>query len=225
MHPSAMNNARLFFSTYFRSEKPCVVVDIGSQDFNGSMRNVAPSHCRYIGVDFSAGAGVDVVLQDPYQLPFADGSVDVVVSSSCFEHVEFFWLMFMEVMRVLKPHGLFYLNAPTNGDYHRYPVDCWRFYPDAGVALVRWAQRNGFKPALLESFVAYQEHDIWNDFVAVFIQAESCATEYPGRMLDKLDRYMNGKRYGERSILMHQAASEDRSLVRTLSNELRHIDS
>ena len=225
MHPSAMNNARLFFSTYFRSEKPCVVVDIGSQDFNGSMRNVAPSHCRYIGVDFSAGAGVDVVLQDPYQLPFADGSVDVVVSSSCFEHVEFFWLMFMEVMRVLKPHGLFYLNAPTNGDYHRYPVDCWRFYPDAGVALVRWAKRNGFKPALLESFVAYQEHDIWNDFVAVFIQAESCATEYPGRMLDQLDRYMNGKRYGERSILMHQAASEDRSLVRTLSNELRHTDS
>lgn len=220
-----MKNAQLFFSTYFRIEKPCVVLDIGSQDVNGTMRNVAPVHCRYIGVDFSAGAGVDVVLQDPYQLPFADDSVDAVVSSSCFEHVEFFWLMFMEVIRVLKPHGLFYLNAPTNGDYHRYPVDCWRFYPDAGSALVRWAQRNGFKPALLESFIAYQEQDIWNDFVAVFIHAESCATEYPDRMLDQVDRYMNGKRYGERGILMHQTASEDRSLVRALSNELRHIDS
>jgi len=220
-----MDNARLFFSTYFRDEKHCVVLDIGSQDVNGTMRSVAPAYCRYIGVDFSAGAGVDVVLQDPYRLPFADGSVDAVVSSSCFEHVEFFWLMFMEVMRVLKPQGLFYLNAPTNGDYHRYPVDCWRFYPDAGSALVRWAQRNGFKPALLESFVAYQTRDIWNDFVAVFIQAESCATEYPGRMLDQLDRYMNGKRHGERGILMQQAASEDRALVRALSNELRHVDS
>ena len=30
---------------------------------------------------------------------------------------------------------LFYLNAPSNGEFHRYPVDCWRFYPDAGGAL------------------------------------------------------------------------------------------
>lgn len=220
-----MDNARLFFSTYFRIEQPCVVLDIGSQDVNGTMRNVAPAYCRYTGVDFSAGAGVDIVLQDPYRLPFADGSVDAVVSSSCFEHIELFWLMFIEVMRVLKPNGLFYLNAPTNGDYHRYPVDCWRFYPDAGGALVHWAQRNGFKPALLESFVAYQKRDIWNDFVAVFIRDESCATEHPGRMLDQLEHYMNGKLYGGRAILRPQVASEDRALLGALSNELRQADS
>ena len=220
-----MDNAQLFFSTYFRIEQPCVVLDIGSQDVNGTMRNVAPAYCRYIGVDFSAGAGVDIVLQDPYRLPFADGSVDAVVSSSCFEHIEFFWLMFIEVMRVLQPNGLFYLNAPTNGDYHRYPVDCWRFYPDAGGALVHWAQRNGFKPALLESFVAYQKRDIWNDFVAVFIRDESCATEHPGRMLDQLEHYMNGKLHGGRAILRPQVASEDRALLGALSNELRQADS
>jgi SAM-dependent methyltransferase len=71
-----------------------------------------------------------------YKLPFADGSVDVVLSSSCFEHSEFFWLLFLEILRVLRPEGLFYLNAPSNGPFHRYPVDCWRFYPDSGNALV-----------------------------------------------------------------------------------------
>ena len=79
-----------------------------------------------------------MVLDDPYHLPLASESVDVVVSSSRFEHVEFFWLMFNEVLRVFKPDGLFYLNAPSNGEFHRYPVDCWRFYPDAAQALVNW---------------------------------------------------------------------------------------
>ena len=31
---------------------------------------------------------------------------------------------------MLRPAGLFYLNAPSNGDFHRYPVDCWRIMPD-----------------------------------------------------------------------------------------------
>ena len=55
-------------------------------------------------------------------------------------------------MRVLKPAGLLYINAPSNGDYHRYPVDCWRFFPDSGVALQNWANRNGYECAMLESF-------------------------------------------------------------------------
>jgi hypothetical protein len=61
--------------------------------------------------------------------------------------------MFIEIQRVLKPEGLFYLNAPSNGTYHRYPVDCWRFYPDSGVALSHWGQKNGYNTQLIESFV------------------------------------------------------------------------
>jgi SAM-dependent methyltransferase len=212
MHPSALDNGQRFFSTYLsepRLNGEHVVLDVGSQDVNGSLRSVTPAHCRYIGVDFAAGAGVDVVLQDPYRLPFPDGSVDAVVSSSCFEHIEFFWLMFIEVLRVLKPHGLFYLNAPSNGDYHRYPVDCWRFYPDAGPALVHWGQRQGFKPVLLESFTTYQQHDIWNDYVAVFVQHESGTQAHPLRMLHRTDRYMNGRLHGQSAMQKPQAASED----------------
>ena len=89
------------------------MLDIGAQDVNGSLRPLVPEGCRYIGLDFEAGPGVDLVLDDPYRLPFDAGSVDTVVSSSCFEHVEFFWLMFNEVLRVLKPNGLFYLNVPS----------------------------------------------------------------------------------------------------------------
>ena len=138
-----------------------------------------------------------------------DASADVVVSSSCFEHVEFFWVMFNEVLRVLKPAGLFYLNAPSNGDYHRYPVDCWRFYPDAAMALVRWGQRSGYRPALLESFTTYQRLDVWNDSVAVFLKDEALVAQHPARMMGRVGRFMNGHLHGCDAPLNPQTPSED----------------
>lgn len=86
-----------FFSTYFsgaggEGAQP-LILDIGAQDINGSLRQVAPAGARYLGLDFAAGRGVDVVLEDAYRLPFDDGIADAVVSSSCFEHIEMFWLM------------------------------------------------------------------------------------------------------------------------------------
>jgi SAM-dependent methyltransferase len=136
MHPTALHNARLFFDTYALGCQGGTVLDIGAQDLNGSLRSVCLPELRYVGVDFVAGNGVDIVLDDPYRLPFESESVDIVVSSSCFEHSELFWVLFLEIMRVLKAPGLFYLNVPSNGPFHRHPVDCWRFYPDSGDALV-----------------------------------------------------------------------------------------
>jgi len=172
MHQSALTFGKLFFDLYCRRRKGATVIDIGSQDVNGSLRSVCPATLRYIGVDFVAGSNVDVVLEDAYSLPFEAESVDIVVSSSCFEHSEMFWVLFLEILRTLKPGGLFYLNVPSNGIFHRYPVDCWRFYPDSGEALVTWARRNGIGVRLLESFIGAQQPvaEGWNDFVAVFVK-------------------------------------------------------
>jgi hypothetical protein len=38
--------------------------------------------------------------------PLKNDFADVIVSSSCFEHSEFFWLLFNESLRILKPNGL-----------------------------------------------------------------------------------------------------------------------
>jgi len=40
---------------------------------------------------------------------------------------------------VLAPGGLACIIAPSRGPEHRYPLDCWRFYPDAFRALARWS--------------------------------------------------------------------------------------
>lgn len=201
MHATAMKNCESFFSVYvnsFQDAYDVQVIDIGSQDVNGSLRQVTPASFTYTGLDFQKANNVDIVLDDPYSLPLPDASVDIVLSSSCFEHSEMFWLVFLEVMRVLKPAGLFYLNVPSAGSFHRYPVDCWRFYPDSGHALVTWAKRNGYCPILLESFT--QIGGRWQDYIGVFLKDESQLSRFPEQQVTHRTDIENGYRHGQAGL-------------------------
>jgi hypothetical protein len=120
------------------------------------------------------------------------------------------------MMRVLAPHGLLYLNVPTNGDVHRFPVDCWRFYPDSGRALVSWGRRNGIDCELLESYVGPQQGDIWNDFVAVFVRDRACTGRYPARIIDRLEDFHNATRDGVPGLLRPRVFTEDRARLNAL---------
>jgi SAM-dependent methyltransferase len=222
MHPTAMNNAKHFFDCYGSHIKmqgaDIKVIEIGSQDVNGSLRSTCPDNFDYVGVDFVSGRGVDVVLDDPYHLPFDAESADVVVSSSCFEHSEMFWILFLEILRILKPNGLFYLNVPSNGEFHRWPVDCWRFYPDSGRALVTWAQRNGINATLLESYTSTQVGDQWNDFVAVFLKENSLAESFPNRILDTKNDISNGWVHNGSDFKKYSAMPEDKKKLQAISD-------
>lgn len=215
-----MVNARHFFETYLEAKHPgYFTIEIGSllvPNMRGSLRDLAPSNVEYVGIDFEAGPNVDVVLEDPYRLPFEDQSVDICLASSVFEHSEMFWLLFLEILRILKDDGLFYLNVPSNGYFHRYPVDCWRFYPDSGQALVNWAERSGLSPALLESFISAQDGDVWNDFVAVFIKDRQFAERFPSRITSRVTDFVNARTIDSDQILNRRDAPEDLLKLQTI---------
>lgn len=168
MHTSAMRFAEVFFAKY----KPESIVEIGSYDLcGGPMKSAAKHPCVYVGMDLVPGNGVDVVMHDPYVIPAENGVYDAAVSTSTFEHVEFFWLTFLEMVRVVRPGGLIYINAPSNGPFHQHPVDCWRFYPDAGQALAKWAEFNGYSVEVLATGIGAPETDHpdeWKDWWAVW---------------------------------------------------------
>jgi SAM-dependent methyltransferase len=184
LHDTAYEHGRLFFELY-GSEFFRTVVELGSQDVNGSLRDHAPAGVHYIGLDMIAAKGVDLVVSPDAPLPLADGIADAVVTSSAFEHDICFWDTFLELLRLLRPGGLLYVNAPSNGAFHRYPLDCWRFYPDAGVALVRWAARRGIEIELIESFIGLPRAERWADFVAVFRKPGGPALTRTGRIADR----------------------------------------
>jgi SAM-dependent methyltransferase len=214
MHQSAMDHGKLFFDTYLRGMASPRILDVGALDINGSLRTVAPAGAIYVGADFAEGKGVDVMMTDPYHLPFPDGSFDVSVSSSCFEHSEFFWLSFTESLRILRPGGLLYVNSPANGWVHRHPVDCWRFYPDAGRAMERWGLRQGLSNAMVESFIGAQTTgEMWNDFVAVFVRDAARAADHPNRMLDTKLPFTNGLRLGSDILEAPEVWMEDQRSI------------
>jgi hypothetical protein len=198
MHTTAYLTGKHFFETYVHY--PVSIVEIGSQNVNGSLRDHAPQGAPYCGVDFVAGAGVDVVLQDPYKFPFPDNTFDVLVTSSCFEHSEMFWLSFLEGMRILKDDGIMYCNAPSSRMvYHRYPVDCWRFFPDAAKGLQSWGIHNGIPVGVLESFVVnpiQNDESICLDWCSVFIKNGQHQYKYPKRMIDAMPLpWVNGFKF------------------------------
>ncbi|MEO1493521.1 MAG: methyltransferase domain-containing protein [Pseudomonadota bacterium] len=167
MHASSLENMQRCYDEYLaRSpllrQPKLTVVDIGGAHVNGSYADIfAAPKFNYVAVDVEAGDGVDVVLEDPNILPFEDRSADVVLSGQCFEHAEFFWVSFAEMARVVKDQGLIFLIVPSAGPIHRYPVDCYRFYPDAMAALAKYADI-----PLIACW--HDNRGPWNDLVAVF---------------------------------------------------------
>jgi len=168
MHPTAYENACLFYETYLRpsfpTSVPYKVVEFGSCDVNGNLRGIF-QHCEYIGIDMCSGKNVDIVCYSE-STPFETASIDVIISSSNFEHDDCFWMTFLEMCRILKDGGLIYINAPSAGNYHGFPVDCWRFMADTGRALIKWAQRYQYTIELVETYI--DQRNIWRDNVCIF---------------------------------------------------------
>ena len=156
-------------SRYLPRSQPRRVLDIGSYDVNGSYKQVFDDPAwTYIGADLEPGPNVDVVLESPYRLPFASGSIDVLISGQAIEHMDFFWLSWLEMVRTVAPGGLVFLIAPSRGPEHRYPVDCWRFYPDGFDALARWAGVESVEITTDWEPDADPDSAAWGDTVGVF---------------------------------------------------------
>lgn len=171
MHESSRYAYKIFLDVYLQRSvnSSYEVLEVGSRDVNGSILTDERTDITWKSVDIEYGPGVTHVLSDPYLYPFADETFDAVVSTSVFEHVEFFWLSFLEMARVCKTNGFIYINAPSNGPIHRFPIDAWRFYPDAGSQLAKWGVRNGFNTFLIEALMLnLSEREVWADSIYVF---------------------------------------------------------
>lgn len=188
MHLSSLQHVERLVDKYLSKSQSLRVVDIGSYDVNGSYKPFfSRDGWHYTGVDLAAGPNVDVVLESPYRMPLSSHSADVIVSGQAFEHIEYFWLTWLEMARVLKPGGLIFLLAPSRGYEHRHPQDCWRFYPDSYHALANYACMK-----LLEVSTDWEPHADpgsapWGDTVGVFQQpAMGCITRWRRRLMQQI---------------------------------------
>jgi SAM-dependent methyltransferase len=153
------------------ADVPLRILDVGAAAAAVGAETYRPlfdkSRWHYLGMDVCAGDNVDIVVADPYDWrEIDDASFDVVISGQAFEHIEWPWLSMMEIARVVRPCGIVAVTAPSGGHVHRYPKDCWRYYPDGFPALAAFA---GLE--VLESEVdfgyAYPSCAFWGDAFAI----------------------------------------------------------
>jgi len=172
MHKSSYDKVLNFRQRFLagKENEPLQILDIGSHDVNGSYRPIfdVPAW-QYIGADLEPGRNVDIVLRHPYrwsELP--SSSVDVLVSGQTFEHVSQPWAAILELARVLAPGGICCIIAPSSGPEHRYPVDCWRIYPDGFVALAALAELEVQEVVTQWEDAGYVDgSDAWHDSILI----------------------------------------------------------
>lgn len=180
MHDTAMNSATCFGKVY--GSPNMKILDLGGMDVNGGLRNIFESlNLKYVCLDIEDHPTVDVVMKPGERFPFPSESFDLIISTSCFEHDPCFWMTFREMCRVIKKGGYIYVNAPSNGFYHGYPGDNWRFYADAGQALAAWASRTFdgtcYPVQVEETFHIMPMSAPWVDFVCVWKRVDEKTTD------------------------------------------------
>jgi len=217
MHSSAILNLERFFKIYLKKFNNPTILDYGgaSQGKQTTALNILKryyTNYKYLSLDVAPNKNVDIVLKDPYKInELEKESIDIIICTSVFEHIEFFWLTYLEILKLLKPKGIFYLNVPSNGNFHRWSTDCWRFYPDSGNALVKWGKYNKFKPICLESFTTKQILECgWNDYVSVILKDETFSNNFDNKIISEYNDYYNGiDKEGKLSNFLYR--SEDQS--------------
>lgn len=95
---------------YFKNKK---VLDCGSLDINGNNRYLFED-CEYTGIDVGEGKNVDIVCPI-HEFKAEDESFDFIISTECFEHDLHYKKSFRNIIRMLKPNGMFLFTCATTG--------------------------------------------------------------------------------------------------------------
>jgi SAM-dependent methyltransferase len=140
MHDSVYQWTKEMVDKYDLDNSEAWVLETGSCNFNGSVRDHFTKCDNYMGIDMQAGPGVDVVVSthDMFDSKYIQrNSFDVVMCTEMLEHDPKFWVTMQNLYDALDEDGILVLTArgaTADGRSfweHGYPNDYWRFMPQS----------------------------------------------------------------------------------------------
>jgi len=132
-------------------EKTIKILEVGSLNINGGVRDLFPFPNEFTGIDLQKGEGVDIQM-NAHDLTWRFGSevFDIVICLDTLEHDDAFWVTIKNIREVLRTRGLLFLSVPAfTFPIHRHPKDYWRFGEDA------------FREVLLKGFKILEFEEIF----------------------------------------------------------------
>lgn len=125
------------FSDFFIKNKKINILELGSFNYNGSIRQFFPGS-EYTGVDVINGNDVDIVY-DGKNFDFKENTFDLCISCECFEHNPYWKENFLDLIKFTKYDGFVIITCATLGrpehgttrtDLHSSPgsMNKWNYY-------------------------------------------------------------------------------------------------
>lgn len=156
--------ARSFFRRHLADLPPLRVVEFGSLNINGSIRDVYPQARSWLGVDIQPGDSVDVVA-DAATWQTRD-TFDVCVSGSVFEHTPAWADIITNAQRVLEVGGLFLASCARDAHPAHSAVDGGRlrdgeFYANVGAVEMTAALHGWSDVSVVEADGYYGNDDLY----------------------------------------------------------------
>ena len=128
-------NSELLFQKYSAPvfKEGMKVLEIGPNGNPSTFQTLVASNARveWETLDLTGDKKPTHVAENEYQFNLQDNTYDIVLSGQVIEHVKKVWIWVKELARICKPGGRVITIAPLSWPYHEFPVDCWRFYPEA----------------------------------------------------------------------------------------------
>lgn len=227
MHPAAIKfflYVHEHFPQYFFGKR---VLDAGGGDINGNNRWMF-GECEYIVNDVVDAPNVTVVAKTS-ELTFPDEHFDIIISSECFEHDLEYEKSMQNIVRMLKPNGLFAFSCASDGR------------PEHGT----------FRTTPQHSFTTHLQDDAWGNYyknlnekdVVAAIPCQDIFTSY-AMFYESVshDIYFVGFKKGSRgnpaipmyrgpnvtcralhgSVILESLTSEELFALQNATTELRH---
>lgn len=153
---------REFLDLYSQSSSPAVL-ELGSRNVTGiTRRHYFSGVGEYVGLDIVDGEGVDVV-GDVHRLSdyLPVEKFDFAFSMSVFEHLLFPWKAVLELNKVIKPGGYFFMSTHPVWPAHELPWDFWRF-PQCGLKAL-FNEHTGYEIVSLEEGLPARMYSLVDD--------------------------------------------------------------
>ena len=90
------------------------VLEIGSLDVNGNIRNLFDFTNEYTGIDLEKGPNVDLVLNGT-NIDKLNKNFDIIISCECFEHANDWKLIFEKMCQISKPNSFIVISVASTG--------------------------------------------------------------------------------------------------------------
>lgn len=156
-----------------------IIVDIGAGG-----RRISD---RILTVDKFVTDGTDIC-SDIHNLTFGNSSINCIICTGTFEHIENPWRAVSEFERVLKHGGLCYIGTPFMQGYHPDPSDYWRFTIEGLKVLfkgfriidegVLQGSGSGLSWALMDFFKSFSDRKIVSEMLGVVSRVFFCWIKY-----------------------------------------------